>query len=78
MFNNPFKKPYKQIDFVNWSNACYNLAVLSIAGCPVVMVSSDYSLELKILYLFCLLIAFLICSYSGRKLSHFIENHNEE
>lgn len=46
---NPFKKPYKQIDFVNWSNACYNLAVLSIAGCPVVMVSSDYSLELNTL-----------------------------
>lgn len=72
------KPPYRRIDFEYWANACYNLTVLAVAGIPVVAVSNEYSLVLKIVYSCCLILATIVLIYFGKKLSYLMDDFDKE
>lgn len=75
---NPFKQPYKRIDFELWAKACYNFAILSSAGTPVLAVSKEYSKNEKFLYISMLFFVAYIFLLGGRKLSHLMEIFDKE
>lgn len=76
MFNfTIFKPPYKKTAFDYWARTCYNLLTATIAGVPVILISTE---ELKYIYASCLVFAAVVLFYFGMVFSYTAEDFDKE